>query len=65
LSIYDEAIQRAGRTLTEGVRRLLEGTTREAAERTHTFRGPSTGDLEARGITRFRFVSDQGGGEGK
>lgn len=53
MTTREEAINRAGRTLAEGIRRMQEGSPREAAERAYTPGGPSIDELEAR-IIRFR-----------
>ena len=53
MTTREEAIYRAGRTLAEGIRRMQEGTPREAAERAYTPGGPSVDELEAR-IIQFR-----------
>ena len=53
MTTREEAINRAGRTLAEGIRRMQEGTPREAAERAYTPGGPSVDELEAR-IIQFR-----------
>lgn len=53
MTTYDEAINHAGRTVAEGLRRVQEGTPREAAERAYTPGGPGIDELEAR-IIRFR-----------
>lgn len=59
MTTYDEAINHAGRTLAEGIRRMQEGTPREAAERAYTPGGPSIDELEAR-ITQFRNILTEG-----
>lgn len=53
MTTREEAINQAGRTLAEGIRRMQEGTPREAAERAYTPGGPSIDELEVR-IIQFR-----------
>lgn len=59
MTTREEAINRAGRTLAEGIRRMQEGSPREAAERAYTPGGPSIDELEAR-IIRFRSTLTEG-----
>lgn len=59
MTTYDEAINHAGRTLAEGIRRMQEGTPREAAERAYTPGGPSIDELEVR-IIQFRNSLTEG-----
>lgn len=59
MTTREEAINRAGRTLAEGIRRMQEGTPREAAERAYTPGGPSVDELEAR-IIQFRNSLTEG-----
>lgn len=59
MTTYEQAISRAGKTLAEGIRRMQEGTPREAAERAYTPGGPSVDELEAR-IIQFRNSLTEG-----
>lgn len=59
MTTREEAINRAGRTLAEGIRRMQEGSPREAAERAYTPGGPSIDELEAR-IIQFRSTLTEG-----
>lgn len=59
MTTYDEAINQAGKTVAESLRRVQEDTPREAAERAYTPGGPSVDELEAR-IIQFRNTMTEG-----
>ncbi|GAA3852822.1 hypothetical protein KACC15558_35030 [Brevibacterium ammoniilyticum] len=46
MSIYEEAVRPAGRTLAEGVRRFQKGVVCEVPECAYTLDGLSVGDFE-------------------